>query len=1344
MLSIAISPLRRRLSNDVDESKYLTPTVPAEDSDSFQGTGPASKELVVVVDSPAFQRNDSIVSDLVCDCSFASFQEDTSVDLAFNEKEPAIRHISFAHEPSRSSLCSTNFAEVDFQISIGDRSSSSPNPQGSLTDSRLCISERSCSLSSRPPRPSMLQMAQRDDENGEHPLSYSQRSSKSPSPRGRTRGISRHASNIDPSANSCGLDGEVSRNEPSSPANKSRTNRSSRSPLAMKTKKQDDDLLSQRSSAKSTSKRSSRSPMRTTNDVQDNDLLSTDCAESCDDVRFHSNRSEDGSGHFARRSDGRNEVDEALQVTAQIMATSEQEGKVQSVMDGLTINKLQYDDVGFIGREQETKLLMECYDRLTNTTAMSSLRKELVFVNGYEGVGKSSLVSSMLKVCEEGGTGFCARGKFSSVDGPYAAIASVFGQILGDIERKGWLSVRTHYNSGKLQTLGEALTAKLGPDIHLLATLIPKLKVITKGSVLRKPSSRRRRESNGFEADQYRWEYALRVLTRELNKLYSPLVLFLDNVHWADQLSLNLIDSLVSDVLNTNQLMVVGCYRSNAVVGKYHILPKKLEQLASKPAYYGFNHSDIEIGNLDQDGAHSIIMTLLSMDDKEKTEALADICFKRTHGNPFFLIEFMTMLVDESLIKFNLGSFTWSWDEAEVERETMSTENVVNIVHSRMKKLSYRAQQALEYAACLGSTIRVQCLKILISQLEADHDAETLADLLQRLEKGGFIEQIEPTQYRWVHENVRESALMLGNAADRMFQFDVGNALFHHLEDSELDEMLFEVCDLVNMGQHARRVEYAKLNLRAAEKARSISAFHSASLYVTKGIAYLPNDKWTAQHDLTLQLFTLGMEMELATGKVEEMEKYSKEILAQPNCTAIEKLPVYIAKSHKMTHMDIDHKGCTGLLRRILLETFQIRLFSTKAVLPFQATAKLVSVARTVKKLPRGALANLQPVDDSNLEAAMDLLVRLAISSYAGKNMLLHISCITKMVQMTLKHGVHPMSGYSFVGLGTCLMIVNGDVVEGATIANMANELQEVVPDDYAAASTTTISNSLVLPWSSALQSCRSALREGHISGMRSGNTESAMLSLMMHSVVFPLMMGKPLAPIESICGTIAAQCEELKLGLYSVSVRQHWELILELMGQPDSSVFSNSEVLQKEGWKPEQLMTEYIGLHVSIYSGDYESASTIALNMGDGFQKANPSNVQIMSETFLRAIALYATASSGSSKSKRTANKLKQKMGNWVSKGNPNIGHCYHLLCAEKARLDGKYEKANTLYNDAIVLAARTGHVHHAALSNERYADFLLRCMKDKEEHDYRIQEAVRFYKDWGAERRVQQLTKA
>ncbi|KAL3934989.1 MAG: hypothetical protein SGBAC_009407 [Bacillariaceae sp.] len=1031
--------------------------------------------------------------------------------------------------------------------------------------------------------------------------------------------------------------------------------------------------------------RLARSPMRTRRDSQGDDVLSNDSAGTfgIDDSLSQSDRStfrDDGStGHFSRRTHGRN-FDDSLSVSERMIPTSEYEAKMQSVMDGLTINKLQYDKVGLVGREREAKILRESYERLTDTNNTPK-RKELVFVHGYSGVGKSTLVSSMLEACDKSAAGFCARGKFdfSSADVPYTAIASAFDKIFEDIERNKATSMSTHDDCGKLQTLGESLAAKVGPDTHLLATMIPKLKLMIPESV--PPPSFKRHDSNGFEANQKRWEYALRVLTRELNKIYSPLVLFLDDVHWADQSSLNLIECLISDVENENPFMVVGCYRSNAV-GIDHILSEKHEQLENKKTSFGFNLSQIEIGNLDKEGVHDVVLTLLSMDHKKKTESLADVCFRRTLGNPFFLIEFMTMLSDENLLKFSLGSLKWSWEEDEIERETMSTENVVDIVHLRMKKLSKNAQQVLEYAACLGSTIRVKCLSILMSHMTIVQEEVSLSNVLHQLEKGGFIEQIQLTQYRWAHDNVRETALMLGDAASQLFQFEVGNTLFRHLDDDELDELLFEVCDLINRGKHGRRVEFAKLNLRAAQKAKRISAFHSARTYATKGVAYLQNDKWKDQHNLTLQLFTLAMEMELAIGRIDEMENYAEEILIQPSCTAKDKIP----------------------------------------------------------KLPKGFLSSLQPVVDPNLEAAMDLLVRLSISSYIGKNIFLHIMSVAKMVQMTLKHGVHSMSGYSFMGLGTCLMIVNGDTVEGASFAKMADDLQKIVPDEHAAASTTTVCNMLVLPWTQPLQTCRASLKEGYASGMVSGNSEMAMLALFLYSIVFPLMMGKPLASIVSKCATIAAQCEELKLGIMSVSVRQFWELILELMDKADRSVFSNNDILQEEGWEPSSLSSEYIGLQLAVYSGEYEIASKIALKMGDGFQKANPGNVQIMSETFLRAVALYAGTSN--LKSKRAANNLQKKMGNFVKKGNPNVGHCYHLLCAEKARLDGKYEKANALYNDAVVLAARTGHVHHAALSNERYAGFLLCCMKDKEESDYRIKEAIRFYKDWGAERRVRQLT--
>lgn len=62
-------------------------------------------------------------------------------------------------------------------------------------------------------------------------------------------------------------------------------------------------------------------------------------------------------------------------------------------------------------------------------------------------------------------------------------------------------------------------------------------------------------------------------------------------------------------------------------------------------------------------------------------------------------------------------------------------------------------------------------------------------------------------------------------------------------------------------------------------------------------------------------------------------------------------------------------------------------------------------------------------------------------------------------------------------------------------------------------------------------------------------------------------------------------------------------------------------------------------------------------------------------------------------------------------------------------------------MYQKAVALAARGGFLQDAGLANERYADFLWRDVSDKDEAAHRIEEAIRFYGDWGAARQVDRL---
>ena len=125
------------------------------------------------------------------------------------------------------------------------------------------------------------------------------------------------------------------------------------------------------------------------------------------------------------------------------------------------------------------------------------------------------------------------------------------------------------------------------------------------------------------------------------------------------------------------------------------------------------------------------------------------------------------------------------------------------------------------------------------------------------------------------------------------------------------------------------------------------------------------------------------------------------------------------------------------------------------------------------------------------------------------------------------------------------------------------------------------------------------------------------------------------------------------------------------------------------------------------------------------------------------RGVALYAMARKHKQRKYKTrAVKIREKVKQWVNEGNPNIEHYDLLLDAEHAALSSKgYDLADDFYQRAIGSACRLSHLHHSALCNERYADFLLHIRKDKTESLYRLSEAVRFYEEWGAMGKVKDL---
>jgi predicted ATPase len=98
-------------------------------------------------------------------------------------------------------------------------------------------------------------------------------------------------------------------------------------------------------------------------------------------------------------------------------------------------------------------------------------------------------------------------------------------------------------------------------------------------------------------------------------------------------------------------------------------------------------------------------MDLLSTHETE-TEGLAQICYNRTHGNPFFLIRFITHLREQELLEYNFGLFRWIWDTSDAESKTSSTANVVDFVKIQMQDLPTDIVRLLPILACLGASVQ--------------------------------------------------------------------------------------------------------------------------------------------------------------------------------------------------------------------------------------------------------------------------------------------------------------------------------------------------------------------------------------------------------------------------------------------------------------------------------------------------------------------------------------------------------------------------------------------------------------------------------------------------------------
>ncbi|WP_333312825.1 AAA family ATPase [Microcoleus sp. C2C3] len=496
------------------------------------------------------------------------------------------------------------------------------------------------------------------------------------------------------------------------------------------------------------------------------------------------------------------------------------------------------------GREREIDTLLTAFDRVSQGTS------EMMLVSGYSGIGKSVLVQEVYKPITRQ-RGYFISGKFDQFQRniPYASLIQAFRSLVLQLLME---------NEAEIATWREKLLVALGSNAQVIIEVIPEVELIV-GSQPAVPELPPTEAKNRFNLV---FQNFIKVFTCQEH----PLVLFLDDLQWADGASLKLIDLLMT-ATDSKYLFLIGAYRDNEV-NAAHPLTLTLDEI--RKAKVRVNQILLSplalphIIHLINDIFHCEPATAIS---------LAELVLTKTGGNPFFIGECLKFLYAEALVIFNYERSSWQWDLGQLQAQQI-TDNVVELMVAKVQKLPPQTQAVLKLAACIGNQFSLERLAIVYEKPlreTAVHLQVAISEgfilplsnayKLVELDVEGLSNRVA-LEYKFAHDRIQQAVYSLISEADKqLVHLQVGQLLLQNTHPRELEHKLFDVVNQLNFGrtlinQQTERNVLVDLNLQAGKKAKASAAYQSAFNYLKVGLELLDEDCWQTQYALTLKLYS--------------------------------------------------------------------------------------------------------------------------------------------------------------------------------------------------------------------------------------------------------------------------------------------------------------------------------------------------------------------------------------------------------------------------------------------------------------------------------------------------------
>ncbi|PRP86169.1 ATP-binding region ATPase domain protein [Planoprotostelium fungivorum] len=996
------------------------------------------------------------------------------------------------------------------------------------------------------------------------------------------------------------------------------------------------------------------------------------------------------------------------------------------------------------GRERETEILLKAFDRVTKGESVN----HLALVSGYSGVGKTSIINEIYKPLTKTCGNFIS-GKIDQFNKglPFSSVCQAFQQILKTIIAE---------KDEILKYWRENITNALGGRGQVIIDVIPEVETLI--------GSQPPLIALGPTENQARFKSTFIEFIKAFTRPEHPLVIFLDDLQWADLSTLTLIEDLMSND-DVSHLFLIGAYRDNEVE-ENHPLNRVIKSIKKTKSV-----TSITLSGLGHIHIARLVADSLQRNVDEVTD-IANLIMRKTAGNPFFVTATLTTLVEKKHIHFNSATGKWMWDAM---NSINITDDVIVMMTEKIQKLDPETQRCLSMAAAIGNRFDLKTLAN-IMQDTIDRTASRIWSAVKHellllfgdessvaYSNATLRKDAHRVRFQFPHDRIQQAAYELTPKVDRpQIHHHIGWTLLQVIPQDQLDsvsqEKLFDILSHFGLSSdlikdRKDKITLAGLWVKAAQRAKGSSAIQSAYDYACLAVKMLDEDSWNDHYSLTLAAHKVKVEMEYTRGEFQKAEELYPEIFRR--CANREdKASVYQIRFMHLEMEERSHDALDNIAN--CLAMYDIYFPSPK--IPLEEITNLLSAEcqQTNTILAGRKISDLYSLPDVK-EAWQEIIVEMVVNCWATTyitGIKEYIALVSAMAfNLTLRYGFNKYSStalcnYSF-SHSTYSRYLDFGPQFYFDVAVLGCHLLETHPNERLRARC-------YFPFAVGINQLVRSLNDafplldiGYTSAIDNGNRAYA--SYMGHHIVaHRYFRGTKLGEVNQLIREKFPYMERYGRVSWCYGLGCATPVRYHLCD--DSMPFEKWQEIEEASLTINQGSYFVGAFQVDMWKSDRDYVRVFerlekALENSDGVTGfySECEFYFCVAIVLLRAKEDKYLDSLPEEQRKRYEGLIDHsfELFERISVTCPyNNEHKLYLLRAQRARQQGELIQATVFYNEAKISASAHGFIQYEALSNELCGQLWL-TLKQLDYAKPHLDEAFRLYNLWGSDAKVMSMSK-